>query len=67
MEKSGRAFSSWRLAREFGFTDADGTRPDWGRHTTDRRQSRATRELFASQLASHDRFVGGFEPARRRP
>jgi NAD(P)-dependent dehydrogenase (short-subunit alcohol dehydrogenase family) len=28
--KSGRVFSSWGLAREYGFTDADGSRPDWG-------------------------------------
>jgi NAD(P)-dependent dehydrogenase (short-subunit alcohol dehydrogenase family) len=30
--KSGRVFSSWALAREYEFTDLDGTRPDWGRH-----------------------------------
>jgi hypothetical protein len=29
--KSGRVFSSWALAREYGFTDLDGTRPDWGK------------------------------------
>jgi NAD(P)-dependent dehydrogenase (short-subunit alcohol dehydrogenase family) len=29
-EKSGRVFSSWALAREYGFTDLDGTRPHWG-------------------------------------
>jgi NAD(P)-dependent dehydrogenase (short-subunit alcohol dehydrogenase family) len=29
-KKSGRVFSSWALAREYGFTDIDGTRPDWG-------------------------------------
>lgn len=28
--RSGHLFSSWALAREFGFTDADGRRPDWG-------------------------------------
>ena len=27
--KSGRAFSSGTLAREYQFTDADGTQPDW--------------------------------------
>jgi NAD(P)-dependent dehydrogenase (short-subunit alcohol dehydrogenase family) len=32
--KSGRVFSSWALAREYGFTDLDGTRPDWGRYAT---------------------------------
>ncbi|GAC1646998.1 MAG: SDR family oxidoreductase [Gemmatimonadaceae bacterium] len=30
--KSGRVFSSWALSREYGFTDLDGTRPDWGAH-----------------------------------
>ena len=28
--KSGRLFSSWALAKEYGFTDLDGRRPDWG-------------------------------------
>jgi len=30
--KSGRVFSTWALAREYGFTDIDGSRPDWGAH-----------------------------------
>lgn len=29
--KAGRALSTWELADEYGFTDADGTRPHWGR------------------------------------
>lgn len=29
-KKSGRVFSSWAMAREYGFTDLDGTRPHWG-------------------------------------
>ena len=29
-EKSGGLFSSWALAKEYGFTDIDGRRPDWG-------------------------------------
>ncbi len=28
--KSGGLFSSWELAREYGFNDVDGRRPDWG-------------------------------------
>jgi NAD(P)-dependent dehydrogenase (short-subunit alcohol dehydrogenase family) len=32
MKKSGRLFSSWDLSVEYGFTDADGSRPHWGRH-----------------------------------
>ena len=35
LERSGQLFSSWELAREFGFTDADGRRPDWGALTID--------------------------------
>jgi len=33
-EKTGRVFSTWALAREYGFTDLDGTRPDWGKYAT---------------------------------
>lgn len=29
---AGRALSTWGLSKEYGFTDADGTRPDWGAH-----------------------------------
>lgn len=28
--KEGRVHSSWGLSREYGFTDLDGARPDWG-------------------------------------
>ena len=31
-KKSGRALASWDLAEEYGFTDADGRRPHWGKH-----------------------------------
>jgi len=30
MEKTGRVFSTWALAREYAFTDLDGTQPHWG-------------------------------------
>jgi NAD(P)-dependent dehydrogenase (short-subunit alcohol dehydrogenase family) len=30
--KSGRVFSSWALAREYGFRDIDGRQPHWGDH-----------------------------------
>ncbi len=29
---TGQALSTWQLAKEYGFTDADGSRPDWGRY-----------------------------------
>ena len=32
MRKSGRAFGSWHLGREYGVVDVDGSRPDWGEH-----------------------------------
>jgi NAD(P)-dependent dehydrogenase (short-subunit alcohol dehydrogenase family) len=35
MTRSGRLCSSWELSREYGFTDADGRRPDWGAHAID--------------------------------
>ena len=31
-QKAGRVFTSWGLAKEYGFTDRDGSRPDWGSH-----------------------------------
>jgi NAD(P)-dependent dehydrogenase (short-subunit alcohol dehydrogenase family) len=35
LERSGMLLSSWQLARDYGFTDYDGRRPDWGRHRID--------------------------------
>ncbi|HEU0037363.1 MAG TPA: SDR family oxidoreductase [Kofleriaceae bacterium] len=32
MQRTGQILSSWQLAREYGFSDEDGTRPDWGEH-----------------------------------
>jgi NAD(P)-dependent dehydrogenase (short-subunit alcohol dehydrogenase family) len=32
MRRSGQALTSWDLAREHGFTDLDGSQPDWGAH-----------------------------------
>jgi NAD(P)-dependent dehydrogenase (short-subunit alcohol dehydrogenase family) len=29
--KSGKVFGTWKLAREYGFTDLDGTQPNWGK------------------------------------
>jgi NAD(P)-dependent dehydrogenase (short-subunit alcohol dehydrogenase family) len=31
-KKSGRVLASWDLAEEYGFDDADGSRPHWGKH-----------------------------------
>jgi NAD(P)-dependent dehydrogenase (short-subunit alcohol dehydrogenase family) len=35
LARTGQLLSSWQLARDYGFTDADGRRPDWGRHDID--------------------------------
>jgi NAD(P)-dependent dehydrogenase (short-subunit alcohol dehydrogenase family) len=51
--RSGGAFTSWGLAREYGVYDADGSRPDWGVHA-------ATEAFGADQRASHARFLAAF-------
>jgi NAD(P)-dependent dehydrogenase (short-subunit alcohol dehydrogenase family) len=35
MARTGQLLSSWELSRAYGFTDYDGRRPDWGKHTID--------------------------------
>jgi hypothetical protein len=30
LERTGQLWSSWELSRDYGFTDVDGRRPDWG-------------------------------------
>jgi NAD(P)-dependent dehydrogenase (short-subunit alcohol dehydrogenase family) len=35
MAKTGQALATWGLYREYGFTDADGTQPDWAAHWAD--------------------------------
>jgi NAD(P)-dependent dehydrogenase (short-subunit alcohol dehydrogenase family) len=34
-ERTGMLFSSWELGRDYGLSDYDGRRPDWGRHQID--------------------------------
>jgi NAD(P)-dependent dehydrogenase (short-subunit alcohol dehydrogenase family) len=36
MQKNGRVLSSWGLSDEYRFCDADGRRPHWGRHFTEK-------------------------------
>ncbi len=33
--RTGMLFGSWELGRDYGLSDYDGRRPDWGRHTID--------------------------------
>jgi len=51
--KSGRVFSSWALAREYGFTDLDGTRPNWGNHA---------RKKYGKYKICDDRFYSYWVP-----
>lgn len=48
--KSGRVFSSWDLAREYGFTDVDGRKPHWGEYFEQHlgRYNRAGEAAYAS-------------------
>jgi len=32
MQRSGQTLATWGLAKDYGFTDIDGTQPDWGAH-----------------------------------
>lgn len=34
-DRTGMLYGSWELARDYGVTDYDGRRPDWGRHAID--------------------------------
>jgi NAD(P)-dependent dehydrogenase (short-subunit alcohol dehydrogenase family) len=52
-KKTGRVFSSWALAREYGFTDLDGTRPDWGKHA---------RKKYGKYKICDDRFYSYWVP-----
>ena len=56
MEKTGKVFSSWRLAQEYDFTDIDGRKPNWGKHLRETQDERViqVRELM---LQSHRDFV----------
>src|SRR4051794_29091875 len=35
LDRTGQLCTSWELARDYGFTDYDGRRPDWGTHGID--------------------------------
>lgn len=72
LARSGGVFSSWGLAREYGFTDRDGSRPDFERHLASARDA-ATARARDEMAASHARFLAAFgrrpraaRPARRR-
>jgi NAD(P)-dependent dehydrogenase (short-subunit alcohol dehydrogenase family) len=51
--RNGRVFSSWELAREYGFVDSDGRRPDWGAHAA---------KLFPNYRKCDDAFYEYWKP-----
>src|SRR5271166_4919351 len=51
--KTGRVFSSWALAREYGFTDLDGTQPHWGDYA---------REKYGEYKICDDQFYSYWVP-----
>jgi hypothetical protein len=43
--KSGHVLTSWDLAKEYGFTDVEGARPDWGAYLVSRGGPRSELDL----------------------
>ena len=78
LDRTGQLFSSWELAREFGFSDADGRRPDWGAHAIDfsrlppwlvaymRAGARMQVEWLGAVRERTQRFLAGL-PAEMKP
>jgi NAD(P)-dependent dehydrogenase (short-subunit alcohol dehydrogenase family) len=58
--RAGRVFSSWELAREYGFTDVDGRQPHWGDHF---RQTYGRAYRVADAAAYESWREGSFEIA----
>ncbi len=74
LARSGDLTSSWEMAREYGFTDADGRRPDWGKHfqsilpSIGYAESLQRHIAWLDRLSSRARLYAGEEPvARRKP
>jgi NAD(P)-dependent dehydrogenase (short-subunit alcohol dehydrogenase family) len=53
-EKAGKVWASWTLAKEYGFDDSDGRRPDWGGYL-----SRTVAEIIerGPPVSDSDRFM----------
>jgi hypothetical protein len=45
LDRTGEAVSTWQLAKDYGFTDRDGNRPDWGSHLREHFQSAAGSQI----------------------
>jgi NAD(P)-dependent dehydrogenase (short-subunit alcohol dehydrogenase family) len=76
LARSGDVYSSWELARDYGFVDADGSRPDWGAHfasvvVPEMPGMRAGIERHLRQLERHvrrvKRYLGEADADDRHP
>lgn len=65
--RSGRVFSSWGLAREYGFTDIDGRQPDWGAYFEEKYGPRLkpADDVFYSYWQDHGLIEDLFEQMQR--
>jgi NAD(P)-dependent dehydrogenase (short-subunit alcohol dehydrogenase family) len=57
--KTGKVFSSWRLSEEYGFTDADGRTPHWGKFFEEG-QTEQNWQIRDGIYKSHNVFLGAF-------
>jgi NAD(P)-dependent dehydrogenase (short-subunit alcohol dehydrogenase family) len=57
LDRTGEAVSTWQLAKEYGFTDRDGSRPDWGSHMREHFQNVRGSQIFGlSHLPDYEDF-----------
>jgi len=67
LDRSGQLLSSWELGREFGFTDVDGRRPDWGAVKIDfSRHPPFLLELFRTASAIHVEWLNRVSKRTKR-
>ena len=74
LDRSGHILSSWELAREYGFTDGDGHRPDWGEHFGPLVKAFGMLDMFTRHAAFLDRmrarmngYLAAAEAAAKKP
>jgi NAD(P)-dependent dehydrogenase (short-subunit alcohol dehydrogenase family) len=57
LSRTGGAVSTWQLAKEYGFTDRDGNRPDWGSHLRKHFQNVPGAQIFGlSHIPEYEGF-----------
>lgn len=65
--RSGRVFASWNLAKEYGFTDVDGRRPNWGSHFEGRygKVSKPADSSFYSYWSGHHELLNAVKRRKK--